>query len=133
MIPQEHRKGINFFLVETDFVTWLQEEIRKRDWDQSNLAVAMQVTPGQVSRVLLGTRGVGRDFIEGVAAAFRIPLERVYVAAGWLPDHGDMLPELHDWNRRLMSIPEERRQEAWRAMDGVLTALESRDRPSGKR
>jgi transcriptional regulator with XRE-family HTH domain len=114
------------FLVETDFVAWLQALMDSKDWNQSDLARASGMTPGQIARVMMGTRGVGRDFLEGVAKAFNIPLETVYRKAGWLPpDVGEVMPEAKAWSKRLMALPADVRTAAVVAIEASLHVAES--------
>lgn len=68
-----------------DFVTWLESELDKRDWSQSDLSRKGDLTTAQISRVMTRQQNAGKAFLVGVAKAFRIPLEEVYRAAGELP------------------------------------------------
>lgn len=129
MFPQDEFEGIELCLVETDFVEWLQAELDKRQWNQSDLARAGGMTPGQVARVMAGTRGFGKDFLAGVATALNLPVEYVFRKAGWLPSYGEMLPEARDWSARLMLLSPERRAAVMQAIENILGLAENRDPP----
>lgn len=68
-----------------DFVSWIEDELEKREWSRSDLARKSGVTPTQVTRVLSRKQGPGQDFIEGIARAFNLPLDVVYQKANLLP------------------------------------------------
>lgn len=72
-------------VVNDSFATWLIEELKKKDWSQSDLARRAGVSQVTVSRVLSETRQPGPEFCQGVAQALRIPPEQVFRRAGLLP------------------------------------------------
>ena len=125
---------IDCYLMETETIgDWLAKELQERGWDQAELVRRSGVSTAQISRIMSGTRRPGNNAMQGIARALKIPTEEVMRRAGILPKSGELLPEVRDWNERLMAIPAERRQEAVDALEGVLRALESRDRRPGKR
>lgn len=68
-----------------DFVTWVESEMKKREWSQADLARKGGLTSAQVSRVLSRLQNPGQVFFEGIARAFDVTLEEVYRHANRLP------------------------------------------------
>lgn len=112
--------------METDFVTWLLEELNRRSWDQADLSRRGRLGEGTVSRVISRQRGPGIDFLRGVAMAMQMPLETVLRRAGWLPPTGEITPEIRAWNERLMMLSEADRAAALEMMERVLRFAEDR-------
>lgn len=73
-------------LMENEFAAWLLDELKKRDWNQSDLSQRSGISQGAISKVLLGQRKPGLEFCVGVAKALRIPSESIFRAAGLLPE-----------------------------------------------
>jgi transcriptional regulator with XRE-family HTH domain len=71
--------------MDTEFVTWLIEEMEQRGWNNSELARRADVVPSTVSMIVSGQKRPGLDFCTGVARAFRMPPEIVLRKAGILP------------------------------------------------
>jgi transcriptional regulator with XRE-family HTH domain len=98
--------------VKMDFIAWLEEEMEQRRWQKSDLSRASGISHSAISLVLSGDRGIGPDFCNGIARAFRIPPEEVFRRAGILPP----LPEEDDELRRqlverFIRLPIEKRRE----------------------
>jgi transcriptional regulator with XRE-family HTH domain len=71
--------------MDIDFAAWFFEELRRRDWSQSDLSARSGISQGAISKVIQGQRNPGIDFCQGIARAFQIPTETVMRAAGILP------------------------------------------------
>jgi transcriptional regulator with XRE-family HTH domain len=71
--------------METDFVTWLSNEMEDRGWNNSELARRAGLVPSAVSQVIAGNRGTGPEFCRSVARALHVPPEMVFRKAGLLP------------------------------------------------
>lgn len=67
------------------FIEWLEEELKKRDWQPADLARRAGLHTGSVSRILTGTRRPGADICRGIAEALKVPPEIVFRKAGLLP------------------------------------------------
>lgn len=67
------------------FGDWLQRELDNRGWDQAELSRRSGISSAQVSRIVTGGRRPGRDSIDGIARALRLPPEDVLRQAGILP------------------------------------------------
>ena len=81
----------------TTFVEWLQAELDDRNWSQADLAKKTNTATGTISRIMTTSRGPGIDFCKAVAAAFNLPQETVFRAAGLLDPKPDADPELAEW------------------------------------
>lgn len=66
------------------FSEWLQIGLKKRDWNQSDLVRKSNLSSGQVSRLISGSRGPGVETCQAIAQAFGIPEELVMQKAGLL-------------------------------------------------
>jgi len=68
------------------FEHWLQTEMDKRGWSQSELARRAGFFPASLSRVLRGERKLGADMAVGIARALHVRPERVMYQAGLIPN-----------------------------------------------
>ena len=71
------------------FADWLRNELRLRDWSQSDLSRACNITTATVSRIITGDRKVGKDVAIAIAKALRVPQEVVFQKAGILTSNID--------------------------------------------
>lgn len=71
--------------METELVTWLNEEIKKRGWTLRELARRSDVSHTAVSKVLSGQQEPGIKFCTGIARALDVPPETVLRLAGKIP------------------------------------------------
>ena len=69
----------------TTFTEWLNEELSKRDWSQSDLARKSGIHRGSIYNVINETRSPGAEMCLAIANAFQLPPEYVFVKAGLLP------------------------------------------------
>lgn len=79
------------------FAEWLQSEIDKRGWSQSDCARAADLNRAVINKLLNGKSKPQPFTLIALARAFKIPIEIAYRAAGLLPpntDGDDMLEEL---------------------------------------
>ena len=65
---------------------WLQAEMDKRHWNQTDLAKRAGFFPSSLSRVLRGDRKLGIDMAVGIARALKVRTERVLYEAGLIPE-----------------------------------------------
>jgi transcriptional regulator with XRE-family HTH domain len=76
------------FSVENNhFTSWLNSELDKQGWTQSELARRAGLSRGTLSNITSGSKGVGEETCRAIARAFNIPPETVFRAAGILPNH----------------------------------------------
>ena len=71
------------------FADWLQVEMEKRGWSQSDCARAADLNRAVINK-LLNRKSRPQPFtLEAIARAFKIPIEMAYRAAGLLPPSAD--------------------------------------------
>jgi transcriptional regulator with XRE-family HTH domain len=71
------------------FAEWLQSEIDKRGWSQSDCARAADLNRAVINKLLNGKSKPQPHTLAAIARAFKIPIEIVYRAAGLLPPNTD--------------------------------------------
>jgi len=79
------------------FSEWLQLELDKRGWSQSDCARSANLNRAVINKLLNGKSRPQPSTLAAIARAFKIPIETVYQAAGLLPsamDHDDRTREL---------------------------------------
>ena len=79
------------------FSEWLQSELDKRGWSQSDCARSANLNRAVINKLLNGKSRPQPATLAAIARAFKIPVETVYRAAGLLPlnnDHDDSAQEL---------------------------------------
>jgi transcriptional regulator with XRE-family HTH domain len=67
------------------FAEWLQSEIDKRGWSQSDCARAADLNRAVINKLLSGKSKPQPHTLVAIARAFKIPIEIAYRAAGLLP------------------------------------------------
>lgn len=82
------------------FAEWLQSEMNKRGWSQSDCARAADLNRAVINKLLNGKCRPQPTTLIAIARAFKIPVETAYRAAGLLPPS----PELDDSTAELMYI-----------------------------
>lgn len=90
---------------------WLRTELETRRISQTELAFMIGVRPAQVSRIISGERSTTAETLQGIARAFKMPLQQVYRAAGILPP----APEVNEMIEQILyeigDLPEADQQE----------------------
>jgi transcriptional regulator with XRE-family HTH domain len=79
------------------FAEWLQSEIDKRGWSQSDCARACELNRAVINKLLNGRCKPQPVTLIAIARGFKIPVETAYRAAGLLPpstDEDDSTQEL---------------------------------------
>lgn len=95
------------------FIDWVNGELRRRGWTNSELAARGGLIPGSLNNVLNGSRSAGPDICRGIARGLGLPEEMVFRKAGLLsPLRGDpeerSLQELIEMAKTL--TPHQRRE-----------------------
>lgn len=72
-----------------EFPDWLQEELNKRHWSQSDLARAADLNRAVINKLLNQRSQPHVTTLGAIARALKIPTESVYRAAGLLPELTD--------------------------------------------
>jgi len=71
------------------FAEWLQSEMDKRGWSQSDCARACDLNRAVINKLLNGKCKPQPTTLMAISRGFKIPLETVYRAAGLLPPSND--------------------------------------------
>ena len=71
------------------FSEWLQKEMNKRGWSQSDLARAADLNRAVINKLLNGKSHPQPSTLEAISRALKIPVESTYRAAGLLPSNSD--------------------------------------------
>ena len=87
-----------------DFSEWLQAEMNRRGWSQSDLARAADVNRAVINKLIHGKSHPQPATLEAISRAFRIPIESIYRAAGLLPISPDIDETIEEGIHALKSI-----------------------------
>lgn len=71
------------------FNEWLENELKKRSWNQNQLAKRSGLAHGTISNILNNNKGFGPESLLAIARALKIPPETIFRAVGWLPESKD--------------------------------------------
>jgi len=107
-----------------DFIRWLNDELARRRWSQTDAGNAGNFSASMLSKVLNGYANPGLDFCAGIARAFGVSVEEVQRRAGLLTPFTDLPDSAKTWGARLLALSPETRETAVRVMDSVLTTFE---------
>lgn len=89
---------VNPMVKTTSFTSWLQGELKTRDWTISQFARRSRISDAHLSRLLAGTRKPGVEALSAIAQALDLPLTVVYRYAGLLPiANGDQSNLEQEW------------------------------------
>lgn len=67
------------------FGTWLDLELQQRGWSQSEAARRGEMSSQMINAIINGQANPGLESCQGIARAFKLPLEDVFRIAGILP------------------------------------------------
>ncbi len=68
------------------FAEWLDDQLDLRSWSYNELARQAGVSSAGVSQVMTGRQNPGVGFCKAVAAALKVPADKVFRLAGLLPE-----------------------------------------------
>jgi len=68
------------------FRDWLLKELGQRGWSQADLARSSDLNRAVINKLLNGHSTPSPSTLEGIARAFKMPIEGVYRIAGLLPN-----------------------------------------------
>jgi len=98
----------------TKFLQWLQTEMDKRSWSQSDLARAANLHRAVISKLVRGLDQPQHTTLRAISRALDIPIETTYRAAGLLspdPDSDEFVEEaiyllrkIQDARRRAIAV-----------------------------
>ncbi len=117
------------------FSEWLQLEMNKRGWSQSDCARAAELNRAVINKLLNGKCNPQPSTLAAIARAFKIPIEAAYRAAGLLPpstDPDDTAEQLMYTFKSIQSP--QRRSTAIMLLKALVTEEENERRgdPKGK-
>jgi len=115
------------------FAEWLQREIDKRGWSQSDCARACSLNRAVINKLLNGKCRPQPATLIAIAQGFKIPVEIVYRAAGLLPpdtDGDDITLELIYIFRSLQSS--QRKATAITLLKALVAEEENQQHGDGK-
>lgn len=115
------------------FSEWLQLELDRRAWSQSDCARAASLNRAVINKLLNGKSKPQPSTLAALARAFKIPVETIYRAAGLLPpntDHDDSTQELIHIIKSIQSP--QRKATAIALLKALITEEENEQRTGGK-
>ena len=115
------------------FAEWLQAEMDRRGWSQSDCARACELNRAVINKLLNGKSRAQPITLAAIARGFRIPVETAYRAAGLLPpstDGDDSTQEVIYIFRSIQSP--QRRATAIMLLKALVAEEENEQRGEGK-
>ena len=111
------------------FSEWLQIEMDKRGWSQSDLARSADLNRAVINKLLNGKSHPQPSTLESISRALKMPLETTYRAAGLLPpaiDNDDAMEEAIYIFKSIQSS--QRRATALALLKALITEEENEQR-----
>ena len=102
------------------FQDWLNEQMRRYGWDPSELARYAKISSATVTRITKGDRKPGLQTCIKLSQAFRVPVENVLRAAGYLQNQNYQLSKEEEWIEILNQLTEEERNSVNRICRGFI-------------
>jgi len=122
-----------YSFMDTDFASWLEAEIKKRDWSQSDLSrysgISRQVIHTYITRQRLNPE---TPVLRAIASAFRVSPETVYRAAGLLPSQPEADEMVEKLNYKITQLTPGARALAEKLLDALLEEDVKKSVPLGK-
>jgi transcriptional regulator with XRE-family HTH domain len=116
-----------------DFSEWLQAEMNKRGWSQSDLARSAELNRAVINKLLNGKSHPQPATLEAISRAFKLPLESTYRAAGLLPISPENDETIEEAIHVLKSIRSaQRKTTAVALLKALITEEENEQRDDGK-
>lgn len=115
------------------FAEWLQSEIDKRGWSQSDCARAADLNRAVINKLLNGKSKPQPHTLVAIARAFKIPIEIAYRAAGLLPPNTEADETLEELIHVFKSIQSpQRRTTAISLLKALVAEEENEQRGAAK-
>ena len=115
-----------------DFSEWLQVEMDKRGWSQSDLARYADLNRAVINKLLNGKSHPQPATLEAISRALKIPIEITYRAAGLLPTAPENDDALEEAIHVLKSIQSSQRKATAIALLKALINEEENEKRSDK-
>jgi transcriptional regulator with XRE-family HTH domain len=115
------------------FSEWLQAEMDKRGWSQSDLARYADLNRAVINKLLNGKSQPQPATLAAISRALKIPIEMTYRAAGLLPTNPDNDEALEEAIHVLRSIQStQRKATAVALLKALIHEEENEQRADGK-
>ena len=114
------------------FSEWLQAEMDKRGWSQSDLARYADLNRAVINKLLNGKSHPQPSTLEAISRALKIPIEITYRAAGLLPTNPENDDALEEAIHVLKSIQSSQRKATAIALLKALINEEENEKRSDK-
>src|SRR6266487_2185709 len=115
------------------FSEWLQAEMDKRGWSQSDLARYAELNRAVINKLLNGKSHPQPPTLEAISRALKIPIEITYRAAGLLPNNPENDDATEEAIYVLKSIKStQRKATAIALLKALINEEENEQRGDGK-
>jgi hypothetical protein len=114
------------------FEEWLQEQIDRHGTNVNRLAIAADVEPSTIHKVLDGFRNAGPELCRGLAKALGLPQWKVFFAAGLMdemPRASDLLPLDQELARSIRILENMNAKQAALFSDLIQVVVNMKDDP----
>ena len=116
------------------FSEWLQSELDKRGWSQSDCARSANLNRAVINKLLNAKSQPQPSTLAAIARAFKIPIETAYRAAGLLPPNHDQDDSIQELIHIIKSIQSpQRKATAIVLLKALITEEENEQRNDDKR
>lgn len=112
---------VNTMMELTDFI---QQELKKREWSQADLARRSGMTTGGISMLLTQTRKPSPDTLTILAKVFNYPPEKLFVIAGLLPQGLESSAQKEELLHLFDQLPEKEKKDLLKYIRINLAMLE---------
>lgn len=115
------------------FSEWLQTEMDKRGWSQSDLARYADLNRAVINKLFNGKSHAQPATLEAISRALKIPIEITYRAAGLLPNNPENDDAIEEAIHVLKSIQStQRRATAIALLEALINEEENEQRSNVK-
>ena len=97
-------------IVDMTFSNWLLNELKKRDWNNSDLARHSRLTRQAVGNYING-RTPSPEAVKAIARALKVPPETVSRQAGLLPSESQEAAEIRELKHLFDQLPDNRKDD----------------------
>ena len=117
-----------------DFVDWLENEMKQRNMSQAEMARLGGITRSAVNKLLnRQQKSPGREMLDAIARALRLPSETVYRAAGFLPSLPEEDTDLLVLNHLFVQLDMDDRQDILALIETKIRRKEEREQARRRR
>lgn len=109
------------------FVEWVQTELDKRHWSQSDLARSAGLSRAVINKLLNGKTYPQPETLQAIARTFKLPIETAYRIEGLLPEKTKAEKFEAEIIHKLKLIKDaQRRETALRLLDALIAEEETK-------